>query len=138
MGIGALGSAVVIAGFGDRMPRGIFMLSGVAIYGVSLVAFAASPWFSLSMALMVIVGFTNVCSHALVQTVIQTYSPSELRGRTMAIFQLGQVVMTVGSILIGSLAAFWGARWAVALMGTAGALATLAIHLLLPRAWRIR
>jgi MFS family permease len=70
--------------------------------------------------------------------VIQTYSPSELRGRTMAIFQLGQVVMTVGSIIIGSLAAFCGARWAVALMGTAGALATLAIHFMLPRAWTIR
>ncbi len=138
MGIGALGSAVVIASFGDRMPRGIFMLSGVAIYGLSLVAFAASPWFGLSMALMVIVGFTNVCSHGLVQTVIQTYSPSEFRGRTMAIFQLGHVVMTVGSIFIGSLAAFYGARWAVALMGVAGALATLAIHLMLPRAWTIR
>lgn len=138
MGIGALGSAVVIASFGDRMPRGIFMLGGVAVYGVSLVAFAASPWFSLSMALMVIIGFTNVCSHALVQTVIQTYSPSELRGRTMAIFQLGQVVMTVGSIIIGSVAAFCGARWAVALMGTAGVLATLAIHIMLPRAWTIR
>ena len=97
------------------------MLGGVAVYGVSLVAFAASPWFGLSMALMVIIGFTNVCSHALVQTVIQTYSPAEFRGRTMAIFQLGQVVMTVGSIIIGSLAAFCGARWAVALMGAAGA-----------------
>jgi MFS family permease len=138
MGIGALGSAVVIATFGDRMPRGVFMLGGVAVYGVSLVAFAASPWFGLSMALMVIIGFTNVCSHALVQTVIQTYSPSELRGRTMAIFQLGQVVMTVGSIIIGSLAAFCGARWAVALMGAAGALAILAIHMMMPRAWTIR
>jgi MFS family permease len=138
MGIGALGSAVVIATFGDRMPRGIFMLGGVGVYGVSLVAFAASPWFGLSMALMVIIGFTNVCSHALVQTVIQTYSPAEFRGRTMAIFQLGQVVMTVGSIIIGSLAAFCGARWSVALMGLAGALAMVAVHLLLPRAWSIR
>ena len=138
MGIGALGSAVVIAGFGDRMPRGIFMLGGVVVYGLSLVAFAASPWFSLSMALMVIIGFTNVCSHALVYTVIQTYSPSELRGRTMAIFQLGQVVMTVGSIIIGSLAAFLGAQWAVALMGIGGALAMVAIHITLPCAWTIR
>jgi MFS family permease len=138
MGIGALGSAVVIATFGDRMPRGIFMLGGVAVYGVSLIAFAASPWFTLSMGLMVITGFTNVCSHALVHTVIQSYSPSELRGRTMAIFQLGQVVMTAGSIIIGSLAAYCGAQWAVALMGSAGALAMVAIHIMLPRAWTIR
>ena len=138
MGIGALGSAVMIATFGDRMPRGLCMLGGVALYGVSVVAFAASPWFQVSMILMVIVGFANVCSHALVQTVIQTYSPAEFRGRAIALFHMGQVVMTVGSMLIGSLAAMFGTTWSVALMGSAGALAMLAVHMVLPRAWRIR
>ena len=138
MGIGALGSAVMIATFGDRMPRGLFMLGGVALYGVGVVAFAGSPWFQLSMALMIIVGFANVCSHALVQTVIQTYSPPEFRGRAIALFHMSQVVMTVGSMAIGSLAAIIGTQWAVALMGAAGVLAMLGMHLALPRAWRIR
>jgi len=138
MGVGALATAVLIASFGDRMPRGLFMLSGVALYGLSVVAFAASPWFQLSMALMVVVGFANVCSHALVQTVIQTYSPSEFRGRTMSVFHMSNVVMTLGSMLIGALATLSGTRAAVALMGTAGALAMLAIHLALPGARHIR
>ena len=138
MGVGALGSAFIIACFGDRMPRGLFMLGGVALYGLSVVAFSASPWFQLSMALMVIVGFANVCSHALVQTVIQSYSPSEFRGRMMSIFHMSNVVLTVGSIIIGAVAALWGARWAVALMGAAGALSMFAIHLALPRARHIR
>lgn len=138
MGIGALGSAVIIATFGDRMPRGLFMLGGVALYGVSVVAFAASPWFEFSMFLMIIVGFANVCSHALVQTVIQTYSPAEFRGRAIALFHMGQVVMTAGSMLIGWLAALFGTVGAVALMGSAGALAMAGIHVVLPRACRIR
>jgi MFS family permease len=138
MGVGALGSAVIIAFFGDRMPRGIFMLGGAMLYGISVVAFSASPWFPLSMVLMVIVGFANVYCHALVQTVIQTYSPAEFRGRTMSIFQLSQVVMTVGSMLIGALATLAGTQWAVVLMGAAGAVAMFGIHLALPRAWRIR
>jgi predicted MFS family arabinose efflux permease len=138
MGVGALGSAVIIATFGDRMPRGLFMLGGVALYGVSVVAFAASPWFQLSMVLMVIVGFANVCSHALVQTVIQAYSPREFRGRAIALFHMGQVVMTVGSMGIGSLAAVCGTEWAVVLMGAAGTLAMFGIHFALPRAWQIR
>ena len=46
--------------------------------------------------------------------------------------------MTVGSMLIGSLAAMFGTAWSVALMGSAGALAMLAVHIVLPRAWRIR
>jgi len=138
MGIGALVSAVMIAQFGDRMPRGLFMLGGVALYGVAVVAFGASTGFELSMALMIVVGFANVCSHALVQTVIQSYSPAEFRGRAIALFHMGQVVMTVGSMLIGALAALCGTEWAVALMGSAGALAMLAIHVALPGAWRIR
>jgi hypothetical protein len=51
---------------------------------------------------------------------------------------MSQVVMTVGSIVIGSLAAVIGTQWAVALMGAAGILAMLGMHLALPRAWRIR
>jgi predicted MFS family arabinose efflux permease len=45
MGIGALCSSLLIASVGDRLPRGILMLGGVALYGV-LVVFSASPWFS--------------------------------------------------------------------------------------------
>ncbi len=42
-------------------------------------------------------------AHALVQTIIQSYSPSEFRGRTMAIFHMSQVVMTAGAMLFGAL-----------------------------------
>jgi MFS family permease len=138
MGIGALGTAVIIATFGDRMPRGLFMLGGVALYGLGVVAFAVSPWFHLSLVLMVIIGFANVCSHALVQTVIQTYSPAEFRGRAIALFHMSQVVMTVGSMAIGWLAATAGTEWAVVLMSAAGVLAMLGMHVALPQAWRIR
>lgn len=138
MGIGALGSAIIIAFAGDRMPRGLFMLAGVALYGISVTAFAVSPWFQLSMTLMVIVGFANVCSHALVQTIIQTHSPSEFRGRAISIFHMSNVVLTLGSMLVGALATLWGPQWAVAAMGLAGAVAILVIGLILPRTVQIR
>ena len=57
MGVGAFGSAMIIATFGDRVPRGIMMLVGVMLYGALVVLFSASPWFSLSMVLMAAIGF---------------------------------------------------------------------------------
>jgi MFS family permease len=138
MGLGALCSAVLLASFGDRLPRGLLMLGGVTVYGLSVVAFAASPSFRLSLGLMTLVGLAHVSSHALVQTVVQTYSPSAFRGRTMAIFHMSSVVLTLGSMLAGTLAAFVGARWAVASMGAAGALLMVAIGVALPRARLIR
>ena len=72
------------------------------------------------------------------QTVIQTYSPSAFRGRTMAIFHMSSVVMTLGSMLAGTLAALVGARWAAASMAAAGALIMATIGMALPRARLIR
>lgn len=138
MGIGALCSAVLVASAGDRLPRGLLMLGSVALYGVILIVFAASHWFELSLAMMVIAGLCHVHSNALVQTVIQSHSPAELRGRTTAIFNLNQVLVTVGSMLIGSLALAMGARWAVAVMGAAGSLAMIVIFVKMPHARHIR
>ena len=138
MGIGALFSAVLIASAGDRLPRGMLMLGSVTLYGGILIVFAASRWFELSLALMVVAGLCHVNSNALVQTVIQSYSPSEFRGRTTAIFTMNQVLVTVGSMLIGTLALLMGARWAVASMGAIGSIAMIAIFVAMPHARHIR
>jgi MFS family permease len=138
MGVGALFSSVLLASFGDRMPRINLMLGGVTLYGLVIVAFAVSPWFELSLALMVIVGIVHVTSHALAQTVIQTYSPSEFRGRTMAIFHMTHVVLLIGGILIGALSSLVGAPWAVASMSIGGTLSMIGIYVALPRARVIR
>ena len=138
MGLGALCSAVLIATIGDRLPRGMVMLVGVALYGVSVAVFAGSPWFRLSIVLMLFVGLFHVTSHALVQTVVQGNSPTEFRGRTMAIFQQNHFMMTIGSMLIGTLASVLGAQWALVLMATLGALAMLLISIILPSARLIR
>ncbi len=138
MGVGALCSAVLIATLGDQLPRGLLMLGGVALYGLSVVAFAASPWFPLSVALMGIVGLFHVSSHALVQTVVQTYTPAEFRGRTMGLFQQIHVILMIGSLVLGGLASLWGAQWAMAAMAAAGAVAALAIFAAVPVARSIR
>lgn len=138
MGIGALCSSVLIASFGDRVPRMNIMLVGVTLYGIIVAAFAVSPWFNLSVLLMGLVGVVHVTSHALAQTVIQTYSPSEFRGRTMALYHMTHVILLVGGIFIGALASWIGAQWATASMSIAGALSMLGIYLALPRARAIR
>jgi predicted MFS family arabinose efflux permease len=138
MGIGALCSAVLLAFLGDRLPWGFLMLWGGTVYGLSIVAFAASPSFRLSLRFMTLGGLAHGSSHALVQTVVQTYAPSAFRGQIMAILHMSSVVLTLGSMLAGTLAALVGARWAVASMGAAGALIMVTIGVALPRARLIR
>jgi MFS family permease len=134
MGIGALSSSVLIASLGDRLPRGIVMLGGVVLYGISVIAFSLSPWFKLSFPLMILVGLFHVASHALVQTVVQSYSSSEFRGRVMSLYHQTHFVHTMGSVLIGTLASLWGAQLAVGSMAAMGALSMVIIHVTIPRA----
>ena len=138
MGIGALCSSLVIASIGDRMPRGLFIIGGIALYGVLLMIFAASSSFPLSMVLMFLIGLCHVTSHALIQIVVQSYSPSEFRGRTMAIFHMTQVILVVGAMFVGGLASLIGARWAAIWMSLTGTALMIAIYVLMPRARRIK
>ncbi len=138
MGIGALCSAILIASAGDKLPRGMLMLGSVMIYGVILMIFAASPWFGLSLVMMGFAGLCHVHSNSLVQTVIQSHSPAEFRGRMTAIFNMNQVFVTIGSLLIGTLSLALGARWAVVVMGAIGSLSVFIIFVAMPRARHIR
>ena len=76
--------------------------------------------------------------HALVQTVIQSYSPPEFRGRAIAIFHMNQVLLLLGGMLIGALSSAIGAPGAAAAMSIAGTLCMVALYILDPRARKIR
>jgi len=138
MGVGALASSFLIATLGDRMPRGILMLGGVALYGALVVVFAVSPWFSFSMLLMAVIGLCHVSSHALVQTILQSYSPRDFRGRVMAIFHMTHVVLLLGGLLIGALSSLFGAPWAAAGLSAIGTVCMVVVYVAAPQAREIR
>ena len=88
--------------------------------------------------LMAVIGLCHVSSHALVQTVIQSYSPPEFRGRAIAIFHMNQVLLLVGGMLVGAFSAVLGAPWAASAMAIVGTLCMVAIFVTVPRARDIR
>ena len=138
MGIGAFCSSVLVAFLGDRLPRGMLMLCGVTLYGIMVAAFAASPWFPLSVVLMVVVGIFHVSTHTLTQIVVQAYTPAEFQGRTMAVLQQTHVIQMAGGLLIGGVAVVVGAPWAVAGMAAVGTIAAVAMFIAVPAARRIQ
>jgi MFS family permease len=138
MGIGAVMSAFFIASVGDDLPKGMLMIAGVTVYGLSVVGFSASPWLSVSIAFMVVTGVCNVASNALVQTVLQAESAPEMRGRVMGAYQQHQLFIVAGGLLAGALASVWGAPLTVGAFGTACSLGAIAVFFAIPRVRSIR
>ena len=138
MGFGALLSAATITFAGHRLARGRVMIDSSIGYGLALVVFAVSPWYWLSIVAMVAAGLGHVHANALVHTVVQSHSPPAYRGRTMALFNMSQMLSTAGAVLIGLLAVVLGSRGAVAAMGIVGALGIAALVWWMPGARRIR
>ena len=114
------------------------MIGSSIVYGLALVVFATSSWYPLSIVAMVVAGLCHVHANALVHTVVQSHSPPAYRGRTMALFNMSQMLSTAGSMLIGLLAVVLGSRGAVATMGIVGALAIVALAWRMPGARRIQ
>ncbi len=138
MGVGAFCSSVVIASLGNRLPRGILMLGGAALYGVAVIGFANSQSFLLSFALMVVAGLFHVSTHTLTQIVVQAYSPPEFRGRTMAILQQTHVVQMAGGLVLGGVASLLGAPMAITATAAIGTVVVAIVFATVPGARQIR
>jgi MFS family permease len=118
MGTGAVIGTLVLA---HRTRVGgltrVMVYSGVVL-GCSYVAFALSPWFYLSLAIMPLIGYSVMRQMASANTTIQTIIPDEYRGRIMSLYAMVVVgIGPFGSLAAGGIAGHMGARWTVAVGG---------------------
>lgn len=128
-GIGALLGALTLAI--RRGVQGLGRVVGLSAggFGVSLILFAFSRYFWLSVALLVPVGYGVMLQMSSSNTLIQAMVPDELRGRAMAMYTMMFMGMApMGSLFAGVLANKIGAPWTVAIGGL-GAIAGALVFL---------
>jgi predicted MFS family arabinose efflux permease len=138
MGVGALISAMMITISGHELERGKVMLDSSLAYGAAILIFAFTPWYWMSLVVMIVAGYCHVYANALVNTVVQSYASAEYRGRTMALFNMSQMLSTAGGLMIGLLASVLGPRVAVAAMAVGGMLAITLLIVSMPQARKIK
>ncbi len=132
VGVGALLGALGIASLGQFRRKGLLLLGGAIVFGLSLIAFSRSTWMPLSLLCLFIAGVSNASYTSQNQTIIQTLTPPRLRGRILSIYMLNRGLMPLGSLLAGGLAAWLGGPWAVTLMGASCALLAIGVALKTP------
>lgn len=133
VGLGAVIGALTVASMQGQARRGLFLTAGNLAFPLLLLIFAASRSFTLSMLVMLFIGFSFVWQNALANTLLQVMTPDELRGRVMAVYTLTfQTMMRLGGLQAGYLADWLSAPLSIALGAGASLLYGLGIAVKVP------
>jgi MFS family permease len=117
-GAGSVAGALVVAWLGKFPRMGLTALLVQVVYGLLILAFAASHVLWLSEVLLFLTGAALMIVFSTVTSLIQLIAPNEMRGRVMSIYMVAfRGGMPLGSLVSGWLATLVGAQLVIAVNG---------------------
>jgi len=135
-GIGAMAGSLVLASLPNRK-RGLIMLIGGIISGLALAGFSFSPYWYLSLAMIVFVGLGQTTRMTMSNTLIQYYVEDRYRGRVMAIYMMEFGFNSFATFFAGVITEVIGVQWAVGGLALILALLSLLTLMFIPRLRRL-
>lgn len=132
--VGALAVSLTMLVYPIKRRAGATMLVCVAIFGAATVVFGLSRNIWLSMAVLVIVGASDMVSVVIRSSILQLATPPEMRGRVSAVNWLFVGASNeFGEFESGVTASWWGAVPAVVVGGIGSLLVTAGAAVFFPR-----
>jgi MFS family permease len=126
-GVGALAMAIVLSRFPIRDHAGRLLFLFVGLFGVFTVVFGFSTTIWLSVPALVLVGASDMVSVTIRETIMQLWTPDEVRGRVNAVNSVFIGASNeLGEFRAGTVAAFLGPV-AACVIGGFGAIAVAVI-----------
>jgi len=132
-GVGALTGALILASRQTVRGLGRWIALSAGTFSVLLIVFAYSRLFWLSAALLAAIGFSVMIQMGSTNTLIQSMTPDNLRGRVLAAYSMMLMGMApIGALISGVLAEHIGAQATVAAGAVACGIGAAAFARLLP------
>ncbi|MBL6690208.1 MAG: MFS transporter [Pseudomonadales bacterium] len=116
-GIGALVGSLLVASLPNRR-RARILLYGTFLMGVSLLGFAISTNYWLSVFLLTLVGLGQAARMSLSNVLVQAYVDDEYRGRVMSIYMLEMAFLSIAIYPVSVAADVFGPQWTVGVSAT--------------------
>jgi MFS family permease len=108
-GCGALASAIYLASRKSVLGLGKKMSWATGIFGLGLIAFGNSRSIPLSIGLLTITGFTMMLQMAASNTILQTITDEDKRGRVLSLYAMAFMGSApIGSLMAGAIAQRFG------------------------------
>jgi MFS family permease len=137
-GIGGFGGALVTAALAGRERRSMLWTVAGSLLSLGLVALAAIHTVLATLPVFFVVGLGTLAFLGASNTLIQTLSPDEVRGRAIAVYTMVAIgVVPLGSLIVGGIASIVGLHAVFALAGTLCFLCVLATYLLVPQVRKV-
>jgi MFS family permease len=131
-GAGAVMGALWVAANAHRVRLGSLMFFGLIAFGATLLVFAVSPWFWLSVVALVAVGAAQQIYMASNNALIQTHVEEEYRGRILSTLFLNRSTVPLGTVLAGVGTTFFGVQPTSAVMAAGLLVLALAVGYFAP------
>ena len=113
-GFGALLGALFLASRQSVLKLGRIVPLSAIIFGTGLIGLSFSRFFPLSLALMIFIGLGMMMQTAATNTILQTITDDDKRGRVMGFYSMAIMgTAPFGSLLAGGLAKVIGAPWTI-------------------------
>jgi len=137
-GAGAVSASLVWAMIGSGRPVGRYMIGSVIVWHASILVFATSQFFYVSMAILVVTGAGFASTQFFMLSALLGNSLSEYRGRVMSLRSLAIYAFALGSMSSGAMADFWSPPRAAAVVGTMGIVLALLLAVMAPKLRRLQ
>jgi MFS family permease len=129
-GVGSVCGGLIVAGSGKLKRQGRSALLILILLGGIIAAFSLSKWLPLSYVLIFCSGAALVAVFTLIQTLVQTITADEMRGRVMSVYNVAfRGGMPIGSLMLGKLIPVFTVSLTMA--GAGSVLAALGLYFLL-------
>ena len=110
IGVGAVVGAIFLASRRSVLGLGKIIVIAAGIFGMGLISFSLSHVLSVSLFLLLVIGFGMMVQMASSNTILQTVVDEDKRGRMMSLYVMAFTGMApFGSLAGGSLASRIGA-----------------------------
>ena len=137
-GAGAVTASLIWTMIGSGRPVGKYMIGSVVVWHASILVFATSESFYVSMTILVVTGAGFASTQFFMLSALLGNTLSEYRGRVMSLRSLAIYAFALGSISSGAIAEFWSPPLAATVVGSMGIILALLLTVLAPKLRRLQ
>jgi MFS family permease len=118
IGIGGFGGAIVTAYFAQRERRSTLWVQSSIVMSIAVLGLGLVPSLAFALPLLFAAGVGTLASLGATNTLIQTLSPDEVRGRALSIYTMIAIgIVPLGALVDGAIATAIGLREMFVLAG---------------------